>query len=887
MILEDSSPPVIAPTAAPKWHTWLSLTLTLLLLGVGGWYLSRQISLADVAQAVRQAQPGYIALAVLVFVLTNFAKTKRWQALYANETPAFMPLFWALNLGQYINLVVPFVRLGEVARIYAVERNSPRPVGKMRSLGTLVVEKSLDLLIIALTLVVLLPFVVLPTAVVSRGVQLVTAVALALLCLFLLSRNATSLSRLITALFPSPLAQRLNRWLTAGLDGLTALHSRQAVLSLLGWCALIGLLSILTPYFLFRAFAMPFGLVEAILLHLGATAVAVPASTPGKIGVIEGAVLFILSQLGSHDPALNLSYALLFHLVIVVPQILLGLLALVDSGKWTVDSGQWIVDSEERQAQISSSSLLTTHLATLRRPLLTSVIVPAYNAEPTIAACVAALSAQTLPRTAYEIIVVDDDSSDATAVTARAAGATVLQLGKLGKSGSRNAGAQAAQGDILLFTDADCQPRPDWIAQMLAPFAQDPSVVGVKGAYLSDQKELVARFTQVEVEERYDRMRQETRLNFIDTYAAAYHRTVFLENGGFDVNLPQIEDQDFSFRLAAKGYKMVFAPQARVLHAHLTSARRYFWRKFVIGEWKAMLVHRYPERLMSDSRTPQLLKVQMGLTLLLPLVLLVAVLWPTAVWGIPALALAFVVACLPFMLKCARRDPAVLLIALPMLFLRAVALAYGYAYGNFSLADMAQHQKAPISAHDRLLKRLLDISLSLMALVLCLPLFPFIALAIKLNSPGPVLFAQERIGQRGRPFTIYKFRSMVVNNGLPWFPGEKPTHDPRVTAVGRFLRRWSLDELPQLWNVLKGEMSFIGPRPEDSRIVATYNDWHRRCLAVKPGLTGPMQVNGRADLSLDERTRLELDYIDNYSFRKDLIILCKTVPAVLKGTGAR
>ncbi|MBK9054778.1 MAG: glycosyltransferase family 2 protein [Chloroflexi bacterium] len=170
-----------------------------------------------------------------------------------------------------------------------------------------------------------------------------------------------------------------------------------------------------------------------------------------------------------------------------------------------------------------------------------TVVIPAYNAEHTITTCVHALQNQTIPSDQVEIIVVDDASTDNTVACAKAAGARVLTPGKLGKSGVRNAGAQAAHGDIILFTDSDCEPRPDWLEQMTRPFDDDPDVVGVKGAYLSRQKGLVARFTQVEVEERYDRMRRETQINFIDTYAAAYRRHIFLENGGFDLSL-EVED---------------------------------------------------------------------------------------------------------------------------------------------------------------------------------------------------------------------------------------------------------------------------------------------------------------------------------------------------------
>ncbi|MCB8944129.1 MAG: sugar transferase [Ardenticatenaceae bacterium] len=517
-----------------------------------------------------------------------------------------------------------------------------------------------------------------------------------------------------------------------------------------------------------------------------------------------------------------------------------------------------------------------------------SIIIPAYNAGHTIEACIRALQQQETNET-FEIIVVNDASTDNTVEVATAVGAhQIISKGKLGKSGTRNAGAEAAQGSILLFTDADCEPLPDWIERMITPFRHDPDVIGVKGAYYSRQTELVARFTQVEVEERYDRMRQLPTTNFIDTYAAAYKRDIFLENGGFDTSLPEVEDQDFSFRLAAKGYKMVFVPEARVYHRHTVSARHYFRRKFAIGKWKAMLMHRHPERLVSDSRTPQLLKVQMGFTLLLPPAIIAALIWPQLAWGLTAVTLGFILSCLPFLIKTARRDAPVLLIALPMLFLRAVALAYSYVYGLFNLATIAREQNPALTGTQRLLKRAIDVIAGTLLSLLALPFVALIALAIKVSGPGPVLFQQTRVGEQGRPFTLYKFRSMTNHaENTPPTPGMKPKDDPRVTPIGRFLRRWSLDELPQLWNVLKGDMSLVGPRPEEARVVTDYSDQQRRRLAVKPGLTGPMQINGRADLPLDERVQLELNYIDHYSFWRDLHILIQTIPAVLKGTGAR
>ncbi len=161
---------------------------------------------------------------------------------------------------------------------------------------------------------------------------------------------------------------------------------------------------------------------------------------------------------------------------------------------------------------------------------------------------------------------------------------------------------------------------------------------------------------------------------------------------------------------------------------------------------------------------------------------------------------------------------------------------------------------------------------------------------------GAVLFVQLRAGKDGRTFRLYKFRSMVrdaeaqldrviLQSSLPP-PVFKVPNDPRVTRVGRILRRWSFDELPQFFNVLEGEMSLVGPRPEELRVVAQYSDWHRQRLTVKPGMTGPMQTSGRGNLTLDERVRLELAYIEHYSLLQDFRLLLKTFPAIVRGQGS-
>jgi exopolysaccharide biosynthesis polyprenyl glycosylphosphotransferase len=193
-------------------------------------------------------------------------------------------------------------------------------------------------------------------------------------------------------------------------------------------------------------------------------------------------------------------------------------------------------------------------------------------------------------------------------------------------------------------------------------------------------------------------------------------------------------------------------------------------------------------------------------------------------------------------------------------------------------------------------KRAFDTLVSSIGLLLLAPLFLVIAVAVKLNSPGPVFFRQQRLGLQRRPFTLLKFRTMVADAELlladllthneadgPLF---KLRHDPRITRVGRWLRRYSLDELPQLWNVLRGEMSLVGPRPPLPSEVAAYEDWQLDRLEVRPGITGLWQVSGRSDLSFDEYVRLDLFYIENWSLAYDLFMVIKTIPMLLKAKGA-
>jgi len=312
-----------------------------------------------------------------------------------------------------------------------------------------------------------------------------------------------------------------------------------------------------------------------------------------------------------------------------------------------------------------------------------SVIVPAYNASRTIEQCLAALLAQNFPRDAYEIIVVDDGSTDATPeIVARFPMVRLIRGEHRGAAAARNRGAQHARGDILLFTDADCEPTPDWLAQMLAPFADD-QIAGTKGVYRTRQREWIARFVQLEYAEKYARMARARFIDFIDTYSAAYRRDVFLRNDGFDESFPgaSVEDQEFSFRLARQGYRMVFAPQAVVYHRHVTSLGAYAKRKFWIGYWKVHVHTRHPGKMWRDAHTPTTLKIQVALCGAFLALLVIGFVFPVGWLAAVICATLFLITALPLLVLIAQRDPVIVLIAPLMIAVRAAALGSGLALG--------------------------------------------------------------------------------------------------------------------------------------------------------------------------------------------------------------
>ena len=312
-----------------------------------------------------------------------------------------------------------------------------------------------------------------------------------------------------------------------------------------------------------------------------------------------------------------------------------------------------------------------------------SVIVPAYNARKTISQCIEALLSQKYPRENYEVIVIDDGSADGTADAVKAYPVKYMYQRNQGPATARNAGVREAQGEIILFTDSDCVPSDNWIAEMIKPF-EDKEVVAVKGGYKTRQKSMVARFAQIEFEERFEMLKKTESIDMVDTYSAGYRKEIFLQMGGFDPYFPVAnnEDTELSYRMSKLGYKMVFNPDAIVYHLnHPSSIRRYTKLKFWRGYWRTVVYKRFPEKMIKDTYTPQTLKLQILFLLLFITAIPFAVVFPKGVYLLIIIAISFCTISLPFIMLAARKDPIIGVFSPLYLFIRAASIGFGMLWG--------------------------------------------------------------------------------------------------------------------------------------------------------------------------------------------------------------
>ena len=307
-----------------------------------------------------------------------------------------------------------------------------------------------------------------------------------------------------------------------------------------------------------------------------------------------------------------------------------------------------------------------------------TVIIPAYNAGKTLPQTLAALKDQTVSAEDYEIIVVDDGSTDDTAEVARRYGIKCVGQKNRGPAAARNHGVREAKGSIILFTDADCTPDRDWIRQMTLPF-QDEKTTGVKGAYRTKQKELAARFAQAEFEDRFDLLKKAEAIDMVDTYSAAFRKDIFIRLVFFDESFPVAnnEDTELSYRLCAAGHLLKFNPGAIVYHLHPDSFLKYLKVKFKRGYWRLVVYRNYPEKAFKDTYTPAVIKLQtLAAAASLP-VLLASFFFPKLLWLTLFIYVAIMASSASFSIKTYQKDSVVGIISPAIVLARALAFALG------------------------------------------------------------------------------------------------------------------------------------------------------------------------------------------------------------------
>src|SRR5215472_8351988 len=311
-----------------------------------------------------------------------------------------------------------------------------------------------------------------------------------------------------------------------------------------------------------------------------------------------------------------------------------------------------------------------------------SIIIPSFNGAARIGKCLEALLPHATAVNA-EILVVDDGSSDTTGdVVSRYPGVRLISQANAGPAAARNRGALEAKGTIILFTDDDCVPTSGWLAAMTKPF-EDPDVVGVKGAYRTRQKSLVARFVQADYEDRYRLMATLPEIDFVDTYAAAFRRDRFLEMNGYDTTFPVAcaEDIELSYRMSERGWKMKFVPTAIVYHTHPDTFWTYMKKKYKFAFWRMLALRKNPKKTLKDSHTPQVMKLQLLFVPALLLAICSDLVIRPAVPASALVCLAFGSSTLPFAGRAIRKDPMVALFSPFLLAARSCAQLLGVTAG--------------------------------------------------------------------------------------------------------------------------------------------------------------------------------------------------------------
>ena len=315
-----------------------------------------------------------------------------------------------------------------------------------------------------------------------------------------------------------------------------------------------------------------------------------------------------------------------------------------------------------------------------------SIIIPVFNGEKTIQQCIDSLVNQQFSG-GYEIIVVDDGSRDKTAQIVKRFGNKVKYLSQKnnGPAAARNNGAKSAKNEILVFIDADCIAEQNWLSEMIKPF-ENKEIMGVQGIYKTKQKSLTARFVQIEIEERYEKMKKHENIDFIGSYSAAYRKEIFMSAGGFDESFPIAsgEDPELSYKLSKAGKKLIFNENSVVYHKHHEKLMKYLQTKFFRAYWRVLIYSRHKDKMINDSYTPQILKFQIIFTALTLLSLVGVGLKIVPLWLFATFLAVLGALFVPFVLFAVSHDTKVAALAVPILFMRNIVFGLGLIMGLLS-----------------------------------------------------------------------------------------------------------------------------------------------------------------------------------------------------------
>jgi GT2 family glycosyltransferase len=316
--------------------------------------------------------------------------------------------------------------------------------------------------------------------------------------------------------------------------------------------------------------------------------------------------------------------------------------------------------------------------------MLCSVVIPARNAGQTVGETILGALSQSVPRELYEVIVIDDGSSDHTAVIARKAGVKVVPQPPLGLAAARNTGARAARGELVVFLDPDCVPQLEWLAQMIAPF-DDSRVVGVKGAYVTQEETLVSRLIQADFDEQYRRLGRYKSIDVVDGYSAAFRRSVFLAAGGFDTTFASGYDVELSYRLNKSGQRLVFAPKACVYHYHGETLRPFLERALRDGLWRSLVYARHPDKPRVDGKIASEFRTQLPLAGLTVASLVLGARWRRFLPFAGLCAATFATSAVPTAWRSRRAGTDVVFTFPGLHFVRVLALGIGMTIGAITL----------------------------------------------------------------------------------------------------------------------------------------------------------------------------------------------------------